>query len=141
MISTKGRYAVRVLVDLAQHAGDAPVPLKDVAARQDLSLKYLERILPDLMKARLVLGSRGKGGGYRLARNPGDVTVWEVLLAAEGEMAPVACLESNAADCPRKSFCPTLPLWKGYFEVTRDYFSGFTLQDLLGADPADQYVI
>lgn len=130
-ISTKGRYALRVMTDLAQHAEGEYLPLKDVAARQGISLKYLERILPMLAKSGLIEGVHGKGGGYRLTRPPEEYTLWEILCLAEGEMAPVACLEERAAPCPRAAGCPTLPVWQEFYEMCRRYFSGITLSDLM----------
>ena len=141
MISSKGRYALRVMVDLAEHNTGKYIPMKDVAQRQGLSLKYLERILPGLTRQNLIEGVHGKGGGYRLTRSPDDYTVWEILQYAEGDLAPVACLEAGAAVCPRAGDCRTLPLWKGYYELTKNYFSNVTLAQLMRADPVDQYVI
>ena len=141
MISTKGRYALRVLIDLAEHGGEKYIPLKDVAERQEISLKYLERILPVLTKKGLIDGIHGKGGGYRLTCDPEKCTVWDVLSLAEGNLAPVACLECDAAPCDRAANCRTLPMWKEYYRITREYFSGITIAELAKADLADNYVI
>lgn len=130
-ISTRGRYAVRVLIDLAEHAEAAYVPIREVASRQQISLKYLEQILPLLRKCGLVQAIPGKGGGYRLTRKPHEYTVSEILAAAEGELAPVACLEPDAAPCPRAAFCKTLPMWRAFASLTRTYFDGITLEDLI----------
>ena len=101
MISTRGRYALRVLIDLAEHNDGKYIPMKDVAERQELSLKYLERILPVLTKNKLIIGVHGKGGGYRLGRNPDEYTVGEILRLTEGNLAPVSCLECDAEPCRR----------------------------------------
>ena len=131
MISTKGRYALRVMLDLAQHEESGPVPLKDIAARQDISKKYLESIVKDLVKGGMLKGVSGKGGGYRLSRMPDDYTVGEILELLEGTLSPVACLEKDAAVCQRASECLTLPLWREYYEMSRDFFFSKRLSDLL----------
>lgn len=141
MISTKGRYSIRILLDLAEHRTGAYVPMKDVAARQEISLKYIERLMPALRTAGLVDSVHGIGGGYRLSKDPADCTLWEILQAAEGDMAPVACLQSGAAPCGRAAECRTLPVWEGYYRLTREYFAGITLADLMAGDPADNYMI
>lgn len=141
MISTKGRYALRVLIDLAEHQNGAFLPMKEVAARQELSLKYLERITPILVRGGLMEGQHGKGGGCRLARDPGEITVWQVLELTEGDLAPIACLEAGAPPCPRAARCRTLPMWEEYHRLTRDYFSRITLADLMDRDRGDEYVI
>ena len=131
-VSTRGRYALRVLIDLAEHNNGSYIPMKDVAARQELSLKYLERIVPTLTKAKLIAGVHGKGGGYRLTRPPEEYPVGEVLRLTEGTLAPVACLAEDAEKCPRCDGCRTLPMWRDYNELTEKYFSGVTVADLLG---------
>ena len=131
MISTRGRYALRVMLDLAEHAGEGYIPMKEVADRQGISLKYLERIMPALSKSKLVEGVQGKGGGYRLSRPPKDYTVGEILRLTEGDLAPVACLECSAKPCARKEECRTLPMWRKFFEMTNEYFDGITIADLL----------
>lgn len=141
MISTRGRYALRVLIDLAEHNSGRYIPMKDVAARQGVSLKYLERILPTLTKEKLIEGVHGKGGGYRLTRRPEDYTVGEVLRLTEGDLAPVACLLPDAEPCPRAAECRTLKLWRDYYDMTNRYFDGVTVADLIGANSADNYVI
>ena len=132
MISTRGRYALRAMLDLAQHAGKSYVPMKEVAKRQEISLKYLERILPLLTKKGLVEGLQGKGGGYRLTKEPAEYRVGDILRLTEGDLAPVACLAHNAALCSRSQKCKTLSMWKKYYEMTNQYFDGITLADLLG---------
>lgn len=131
MISTKGRYALRVMVSLAQWKGEGFVPLKEIAQQQQISEKYLEAIVKLLVKAGFVVGLRGKGGGYRLARQPGEYTMKEILDVTEGDLVPVACLEQNAQVCPRANGCVTLPLWQGLNQVIRDYLSGITLEQLV----------
>ena len=142
MISTKGRYALRVMIDLAEHREDGYIPMKEVADRQEISLKYLERILPVLSKNNLVEGIHGKGGGYRLSRVPEDYTVGEILRLEEGDLAPVACLENDAAPCERVGECRTLPLWQGLFKLINDYFDGTTIADLMASSQdGDNYII
>lgn len=131
MISTRGRYAVRILLDLAEHADGALIPMKEVAARQGISLKYIERIMPALRNSGLIESTHGIGGGYRLAKPPETVTLWEILSLAEGDLAPVACMETGAEPCGRAPICKTLPVWQGYYALTKDYFSNLTLADLL----------
>ncbi len=129
MISTRGRYALRVMIDLAEHAGGF-TPMKEVAARQGISLKYLEQIMPALSKNGLVEGIHGKGGGYRLTRNPEEYTAGEILRVTEGDLAPVACLACGAEPCARSESCKTVPLWRGFQALTNDYFDGVTLASL-----------
>ena len=141
MISTRGRYALRVMIDLAEHRGGGFIPMKDVAARQEISLKYLERILPVLTQNGLIEGQHGKGGGYRLAREPDRCTVGEILRLTEGDLAPVACLAPDAKPCERAGECRTLPMWRRYYELTNAYFDGITVADLMDVPAADNYVI
>lgn len=141
MISTRGRYALRVLIDLAEHNTGAYIPMKDVAARQEISLKYLERILPTLTKAKLIEGVHGKGGGYKLTRSPEEYTVGEILRLTEGDLAPIACLSPDAQPCERAAECRTLGMWKGFYDLTNRYFDGITIASLAFADSADNYVI
>lgn len=131
MISTRGRYALRVMVDLAEHADDGFIPMKEIAGRQGISLKYLERIMPALSKNNLVDGVHGKGGGYRLNRRPEDYTVGEILRLAEGDLAPVACLGCGAEPCGRMAVCKTIPMWRKFYAITNAYFDGITIADLL----------
>ena len=131
MISTRGRYALRVMIDLAEHSGEGCIPLKDIAERQGISKKYLEIIVRDLVHGRLIVGTSGKGGGYRLVREPSDYTAGEILELMEGSLAAVACLSCDAAPCPRAADCRTLPLWAEYDRLTRDYFYGRKLTDLM----------
>lgn len=131
MISTKGRYALRVMVALAGWKGEGFVPLKLIAQEQGISEKYLEAIVKLLVKAGFLVGLRGKGGGYRLAQAPQAYTVKEILAVTEGELAPVACLEAGAPRCAREEDCATLPLWQGLDRLIQDYLSSVTLEDLL----------
>ena len=131
MISTKGRYALRVMVDLAENENGSYIPLKDIAERQDISKKYLEIIVKDLVHGGLLLAASGKGGGYRLAREAEDYSVGEIIELTEGPLAPVACLVDDAAACPRSENCLTLPLWKEYYELIHNFFYNKKLSDLL----------
>ena len=141
MISTKGRYALRVLIDMAEHQTEEYIPLKEIAARQEISEKYLESIVKTLVKGQVLEGLRGKGGGYRLRKAPAQYKVGDILRLMEGSLAPVACLESGAAPCERAAECRTLSVWEGYYELTRNYFSGITLADLMNAPHGGDYVI
>lgn len=141
MISTRGRYALRVMLDLAEHRNGGYLPMKEVAQRQEISLKYLERILPLLTKQNLVEGQHGKGGGYRLVREPSDYRVSEILSAAEEDLAPVSCLSCGAKPCERAGSCRTLPMWQEFYHRTMEFFDGITLADLLGSDLPGVYVI
>ena len=142
MVSTKGRYALRVLIDLAEHQTDGYIPLKDTEARQEISEKYLEGIIKILVKAKLLEGVRGKGGGYRLTKAPEQYTVGSILRLTENSMAPVACLEPCSTYCPRMGSCKTLPLWQGLDKVVNEYLDGITIADLVqNGQPGDDYVI
>ncbi len=134
LISTKGRYALRVMVDMAEHPTEDYVPLKVIAERQEISEKYLESIIKLLVKAKMLVGVRGKGGGYRLTRSPDQYTVGSLLRLTEESLAPVACLEQDADSCPRAFECRTLPLWQGLDKVISDYLDNVTIADL--ANPA-----
>ena len=129
------------MIDLAEHGGGDFVPMKEVAARQEISLKYIERIMPLLTKENLVEGLHGKGGGYRLCRPPEDYSVGEILRITEGELAPVACLERGAKPCPRAAECRTLPMWKKYYAMTNEFFDGISIADLMKNGASYEYVI
>lgn len=131
MISTKGRYALRVMIDLAQHKEDGYVPLKDIAARQEISKKYLEIIVKELVRGKMVSGQGGRGGGYVLCREPEEYVVGEILEWMEGSLAPVSCLTENAPPCARAGTCKTLPIWKEYNQMVHDFFYSKSLSDLL----------
>lgn len=131
LISTRGRYALRVLLDLAENQDGGYVAMKKVAERQDLSLKYIEKIMPVLSKNHYVEGVHGKGGGYRLTRDPQEYKVGDILRLAEGDLAPVACLGCSATACDRADICKTLPMWKEFYGIVNNYFDGITLADLM----------
>ena len=131
MISTKGRYAIRFMIDLAEQSVDTPVPLDETAARQEISKKYLEIIVKILVRGKLVKGTSGKGGGYLLMRRPEEYTIGEILELTEGTLATVACLSADAEPCPRESFCKTLPMWKKFDHIVHDYFFHITIADLV----------
>ena len=142
IVSTKGRYALRVMIDLAERRTDRYTPLKEIAARQGISEKYLENILKTLVQHGLLQGLRGKGGGYRLTRPAGQYLISDILLLTEGSLAPVACLEPGAAACARAADCRTYGLWRGLDEAIRSYLDRVTLADLARPDQAgDSYVI
>ena len=142
IVSTKGRYALRVMIDLAEHPSEQYTPLKEIAARQGISEKYLENILKALVQNGLLQGLRGKGGGYRLTRRPEQYRVSDILLLTEGSLAPVACLEPGAAACDRLAECRTYDLWRGLDQVIRDYLDRITLAELARPTrPGDDYII
>lgn len=142
LISTKGRYALRVLIDMAEHQPDAYLPLKEIARRQDISEKYLESIVKALVRGGMLTGLRGKGGGYRLSRPPEQYTVGAVLRLTEGSLSPVSCLEAEAPPCARAAGCRTLAMWQGLDKAIREYLDRFTIADLMQAEqPGDFYVI
>ena len=142
LISTKGRYALRVLIDLAEHQSEEFVSLRGIARRQDISEKYLESIIRMLVKAKVVESLRGKGGGYRLNKTPDQYTVGCILRLTEESLAPVSCLENGAVPCARAAECRTLPMWQGLDKVINEYLDGILLSDLVLPDSAgDNYVI
>ncbi len=143
-ISTKGRYALRMMIDLAEHQGEGFIALKDIAKRQDISKKYLEQIVPVLNRADFLQANRGFQGGYRLSRSPDKYTVGDILRLTEGSLAPVACLDQSPLTCERAATCVTLPIWQGLNKVINEYLDGITLQDILDQQAqcaADNYVI
>ena len=131
MISTKGRYAIRVLIDLAENDNGGYIPLKDIAARQEISKKYLEIIVKDMVDGGLLVGASGKGGGYKLCRKPEEYIIGEVLELMEGPLNSVACLAEGTNECPRKDSCRTLPMWIEYDKMVHDFFYGKKLSDLI----------
>lgn len=141
MISTRGRYALRVMIDLSDNNDGGYIPLKDVAARQEISLKYLERIISVLSKNKLIIGVHGKGGGYKLMRHPDEYTVGEILRLTDGSLAPVSCLECGAEPCEKASRCRTLEMWQGFYKMTNEYFDNITIADLMKKDVCHDYVI
>ncbi len=131
MISTKGRYAIRVMLDIAQNDDGSYIPLKDIAERQDLSKKYLEIIAKELVAGGLLIGASGKGGGYRLSRDPDKYTIGEILELMEGTLSPVVCLADKKYKCNRKKKCNTLPMWQEFDKLVHDFFHSKKLSDLL----------
>lgn len=140
-ISTRGRYAIRVMIDLAEHGFGEYIPLTDIAKRQDISEKYLEAIVASLVKAGLLVGLRGKKGGYRLTKQPEEYTLYDILKITEGSFAPVSCLETEVNICPRAAACKTLDIWKNFEKLIEDYFQGIKLDSLTGNDDCYDYVI
>ena len=142
LISTKGRYALRVMIDLAEHRSEEFISLREIAIRQEISEKYLESIIRMLVKAKVVESLRGKGGGYRLKKAPEDYTADSILSLTEESLAPVACLEENADACPRAARCKPLPLWQGLDQAIHAYLKSVTIADLMEQGTAgDDYVI
>ncbi len=131
MVSTRGRYAIRVMIDLAENHDGNYIPLKDIAARQEISKKYLEIIVKDMVAGGLVVGASGKGGGYKLCREPEEYSVGEILELMEGTMAPVACVADKSIVCPRKDGCHTLPMWAEFDELVHNFFYSKKLTDLI----------
>ena len=138
LVSTKGRYALRVMLELAQDDSAAYLPLPAIAERQGISEKYLESIISVLVKAGLVEGQRGKGGGYRLSRELKDYSVGEILRLSEGSLAPVACLDGGANSCPRAGKCQTLPMWEKLDDLINGYLDSVSLADLLHTSPENK---
>ena len=141
MVSTRGRYALRVLIDLAGQNSERYTTLREIADRQEISEKYLESIVKDLVKAGILEGVRGKGGGYRLTRSAEEINAYDVLLVTESTLAPVACLEEGGLPCAQAADCSTLPLWKGLDDLVRNYLKGFTIRDLAAGNGSFDYVI
>ena len=131
MISTRGRYALRVMLDLAENENGHYIPLKDIAARQEISKKYLEIIVKDLVAGGFLVGASGKGGGYKLCRSPEEYSIGEIIELMEGSLSPVACLSHKDFDCTRQEGCKTLPLWTEYNQMVHDFFYSKRLSDLL----------
>ena len=142
LISTKGRYALRVLVDMAEHTAEGYIPLKEIAQRQEISEKYLESIVKELVRRGVVAGVRGKGGGYRLCAPPEQINVGDILNYMEGTLAPVACLEAGARPCARAAECRTLEFWRGLDAAIRSYTATYSLADLVRTgQPGNDYII
>lgn len=131
IVSTRGRYALRVLVDMAEHANDERIPLKEIAERQEISQKYIESIMTLLSKNGIVNGVHGKGGGYKLTKKPSEYKVGEILRITEGTLAPVVCLEKDAKPCPREPNCRTLPMWTKLDNLIENYLDTVTIADLM----------
>lgn len=130
-ISTKGRYALRMLLDLAEHQADGYISLKDIAERQSISKKYLEQIVPIFNRSDILKTNRGYQGGYMLAKSPDKYTVGMILRLTEGSLSPVPCVGEDPVECERSNECATLPVWKGLYKVVNEYLDGITLQDIL----------
>lgn len=142
IVSTKGRYALRLMIDLAEHEDKGYIPLKEIAERQEISEKYLDAILRGLVKERFIESLRGKGGGYRLCKPPAEYKVGDILRLTEGTLAPVTCMEKNAAPCARAAHCRTLPMWRALDQQINAFFDSYTLADLMQTDAGgDDYVI
>ena len=131
IVSTKGRYALRVMIDIAQHKEDGYIPLNEIAARQGISEKYLESILKTMVQNRLVTGVRGKNGGYKLTRPPAQITAWDVISVTESELSVVACLSPGAGACERAPQCVTLPMWREFNAMLKSFFQTYTIDDLV----------
>lgn len=131
LISSRGRYALRVMIDLAEHAGTGYTPMKEVAMRQNISLKYLERILPILVSAGLIEGIHGKGGGYRLTRQPEEYRIGEILRLTEGDLSPVSCPECSGASCEHNADCRTVPMWRELNRRVNEYLDSVTIAQLM----------
>lgn len=131
MISTRGRYALRVIIDLAENQGNGYIPMKDVAKRQEISLKYLEQILPVLTKSGYIEGIHGKGGGYKLTKRPEEYKVLDILQLTEGDLAPVACLVCDAKPCKRANTCRTISMWRAFYHLIHQFFDQITIADLM----------
>ncbi len=131
MISTRGRYAIRVMIDLVENNNGHYIPLKDIAKRQEISKKYLEIIVKEMVAGELLIGASGRGGGYKLRRKPEEYTVGEILDLMEGTLSSIACLADKSFDCPRKTECKTLPMWTEYDNLVHDFFYGKTILDLV----------
>jgi len=140
-ISTRGRYALRVMADIAEHSGGNYIALKEIAARQNISLKYLEGIMTALSKAGLIEGAHGKGGGYRLNRSPDKYTLGDILRVTESDLAPVKCLEKGAENCPLVDNCRTIAVWREFNQLINDFFDSKTVADLMSEETLIDYVI
>lgn len=130
-ISTRGRYSLRFMIDLAQNYDDNFIALKDIAARQNISKKYLEQIVPFLNRSGLLAANKGHMGGYKLAKHPSEISVRDILLSAEGSLAPVSCMDNFPNLCDKCNDCITLPIYEGLDKVVTEYLSSITLQDIL----------
>lgn len=142
-ISTRGRYALRMMIDLAEHDGDEFIALKEITKRQGISKKYMEQIIPLLNQGHLLRTAKGQKGGYKLSRHPSEITIEEIIACAEGGIHIIDCLEDEVNQCPRAGYCKTLPIWEGLNKLIVDYLSGITLQDVMDQSAADigMYVI
>ena len=141
LVSTRGRYAIRVMIDLAEHMNGKYIPMKEIADRQDVSLKYMTKIMQALTKSGMLDGQHGKGGGYKLNRDPEEYRVGDILRLTEGTLAPVACIDETDCKCDRSFECRTRPLWNELDTLISEYLDGITIADLMEGNTADNYVI
>ena len=130
-ISTRGRYSLRMMIDLAQHYNEGYVALKDISKRQDISKKYLEQIIPFLNRSGLLLANKGHMGGYKLSKSPSEITVRQILESAEGSLTPVSCMDNNPNLCEKCEDCITLPIYQGLYDIVIKYFDGISLEDII----------
>lgn len=141
LVSTRGRYAIRVMIDLAEHMNGKYIPMKEIADRQDVSLKYMTKIMQALTKSGMLDGQHGKGGGYKLNRDPEEYRVGDILRLTEGTLAPVACIDETECKCDRSFECRTRPMWNELDKLISEYLDGITIADLMEGNTADNYVI
>ena len=141
LVSTRGRYAIRVMIDLAEHMNGKYIPIKEIADRQDVSLKYMTKIMQALTKSGMLDGQHGKGGGYKLNRDPEEYRVGDILRLTEGTLAPVACIDETDCKCDRSFECRTRPMWNELDKLISEYLDGITIADLMEGNTADNYVI
>ena len=141
LVSTRGRYAIRVMIDLAEHMNGKYIPMKEIADRQDVSLKYMTKIMQALTKSGMLDGQHGKGGGYKLKRDPEEYRVGDILRLTEGTLAPVACIDETDCKCDRSFECRTRPMWNELDKLISEYLDGITIADLMEGNTADNYVI
>lgn len=141
LVSTRGRYAIRVMIDLAEHMNGKYIPMKEIADRQDVSLKYMTKIMQALTKSGMLDGQHGKGGGYKLNRDPEEYRVGDILRLTEGTLAPVARIDETDCKCDRSFECRTRPMWNELDKLISEYLDGITIADLMEGNTADNYVI
>lgn len=139
-ISTRGRYSLRMMIDLAEHYNEGFITLKDISARQNISKKYLEQIIPFLNRSRLLNANKGHQGGYMLSKAPADITVREILESAEGSLAPVSCMDNSPNLCEKCDECITLPIYQGLYDKVLEYFDGITLEDIIKKNAAKEAI-
>ena len=141
LVSTRGRYAIRVMIDLAEHMNGKYIPMKEIADRQDVSLKYMTKIMQALTKSGMLDGQHGKGGGYKLNRDPEEYRVGDILRLTEGTLAPVSCIDETDCKCDRSFECRTRPMWNELDKLISEYLDGITIADLMEGNTADNYII
>ena len=141
LVSTRGRYAIRVMIDLAEHMNGKYIPMKEIADRQDVSLKYMTKIMQVLTKSGMLDGQHGKGGGYKLNQDPAEYRIGDILRLTEGTLAPVSCIDETDCKCDRSYECRTRPMWNELDKLISEYLDGITIADLMKGDAADNYVI